>query len=87
MVGWFYFPRKLIPRQNKVVLEELSQSVADAVNQERTAVTHFEKHYKQRHNQILSGLRKAEKDSAKAGKKSPYQLQTVSAWLESLIYS
>jgi len=62
---------------NKVVLEELSQSVADAVNQERTAVTHFEKHYKQRHNQILSGLRKAEKDSAKAGKKSPYQLQTA----------
>lgn len=62
---------------NKVLEEQLSIAVANGIKQESQQIAALEKSHKAGHNRILAELRKAEKNSAKAGKKSATQLQSA----------
>jgi hypothetical protein len=59
------------------MIEELSASIEKSIDAEAKSLANFEKDFKRRHAQLLADLAKAEKESAKAGKKSPAQLQEV----------
>jgi hypothetical protein len=63
--------------QNNTMIEELSASIEKSIDAEAKSLANFEKDFKRRHAQLLADLAKAEKESAKAGKKSPAQLQEV----------
>jgi len=66
---------KNLEDQNNFILEQLSSGIQNQLVKERTELANFEKNYHKKHGEILDQLRKAEKETQKAGKKSPYQLQ------------
>eukprot|EP01094_Clydonella_sp_ATCC50884_P007521 TRINITY_DN16716_c0_g1_i1.p1 TRINITY_DN16716_c0_g1~~TRINITY_DN16716_c0_g1_i1.p1 ORF type:complete len:344 (-),score=139.53 TRINITY_DN16716_c0_g1_i1:19-1050(-) len=62
---------------NTTVLEQLSTSLSRALDAEKKAIAQFEKSFNAQQQQLFNDLRKAEKESQKAGKKSPQALQAA----------
>merc|ERR1712137_27982 len=60
---------------NTTTSEKLESCIQNHLQHERTEIQSWEKNFHKRHAEIVSQLRKAEKETKKSGKKSPYQLQ------------
>ena len=56
-------------------MDKIAHQIQTNLQKERTDLQNFEKSYYKRHGEIVEELRRAEKETKKSGKKSPYQLQ------------
>ena len=59
----------------------MAKNLEAKIQHERSDLQLFEKNFHKRHSELLAAVRKAEKETKKSGKKSPYQLQQVNIFL------